>query len=116
MRPGRLRAIMMERAVTLLPQPLSPTMPRVCPSYRSKLTPSTATTFPSSRGKWVARSRTDSRGSRATGAAPLLAVWVCCISDTVSHEVEGEHDDYYGYGRYEYPGRKGHRLDLLGLL
>jgi len=37
-------------AVTLLPQPLSPTMPSVAPYWRSKLTPSTAFTVPSS---WV---------------------------------------------------------------
>ena len=37
-----------ERLVTLLPDPDSPTMPRVSPLRSSKLTPSTAFTMPSS--------------------------------------------------------------------
>ena len=37
-----------DSAVTLLPQPDSPTMPSVAPAGRSKLTPSTAGTTPSS--------------------------------------------------------------------
>ena len=40
-----------ERAVTLFPQPLSPTIPRVWPSHTSKLAPSTARTVPSSGKK-----------------------------------------------------------------
>ena len=42
---------MMERAVTLLPQPDSPTTPRVSPPRISKSTPSTALTTPSSVSK-----------------------------------------------------------------
>ncbi len=34
-----------------LPQPLSPTSPRVSPAFRSKLIPSTALTWPTTRGK-----------------------------------------------------------------
>ena len=41
----------MDWAVTLLPQPLSPTMPRVFPAWTSKLAPSTALTVPSSGKK-----------------------------------------------------------------
>jgi len=40
---------MIERAVTLLPQPLSPTMPSVAPRRSAKLTPSTARMMPCSR-------------------------------------------------------------------
>ena len=47
-RPGRSTIRRIERAVTLLPQPLSPTMPSVRPGSRSKETPSTARTMPSS--------------------------------------------------------------------
>ncbi len=47
-RPGRSTMRRMDRAVTLLPQPLSPTMPSVAPGYSSRLTPSTAFTVPSS--------------------------------------------------------------------
>ena len=47
-RPGRSTIRRMERAMTLLPQPLSPTMPRVLRGARSKCAPSTALTVPSS--------------------------------------------------------------------
>ena len=44
--------------VTLLPQPLSPTMPTTWLGKTSKLTPSTARTVPSSRRNDTRRSRT----------------------------------------------------------
>src|SRR5262245_10121172 len=62
MRPGRSTSRRIERAVTLLPQPLSPTIPSVFPGYSSKLTPSTAFTVPSSWAKYVFRSRTANSG------------------------------------------------------
>jgi hypothetical protein len=40
-------SLRMERAVTDLPQPVSPTRPRVSPFPMSKLTPSRALTTPS---------------------------------------------------------------------
>ncbi len=47
--PGGLGIMLMiERLVTDLPEPDSPTMPRVSPLRSSKLTPSTALTIPSS--------------------------------------------------------------------
>ena len=52
-----------DSAVTLLPQPDSPTMPSVPPAGRSKLTPSTAGTTPSSVWKYVRRSCTESSGA-----------------------------------------------------
>ena len=55
----------MERAVTLLPQPLSPTMPSVRPAWSSKLAPSTALTIPSSAKKYVRRSFTLRIGTRS---------------------------------------------------
>jgi len=54
----------LDLAVTLFPHPLSPTTPNVTPGYKSKLTPSTAFTNPSSCGKYVFRFRTDSNASR----------------------------------------------------
>jgi hypothetical protein len=60
-RSGRRR--MMERAVTLLPQPDSPTMPSVSPLPTSNDTPPTARVTPSWVKKCVSRSRTDSKGS-----------------------------------------------------
>ena len=58
---------MIELAVTLLPQPLSPTMPRVWPFASAKSTPFTACTTPLSVKKCVFRLRTSKIGS-----APLL--------------------------------------------
>ena len=55
---------MIVRQVTLLPQPDSPTIPRVWPFSTEKLTPSTALTMPSSVRKCVLRSRTSSRDMR----------------------------------------------------
>ena len=54
----RLRGLrpMIVRQVTLLPQPDSPTIPRVLPFSIEKETPSTALTIPSSVRKWVLRS------------------------------------------------------------
>src|SRR6185312_12752889 len=50
-----------DSAVTLLPQPDSPTRPRVSPKPSSKLTSSTARTTPSGVKKWVERFLTSSR-------------------------------------------------------
>ena len=51
---------MIERHVTLLPQPDSPTIPSVFPFSTEKLTPSTALTMPSSVRKLVRSSLTSS--------------------------------------------------------
>src|SRR5688572_1466824 len=62
MRPGGCGTRpMMERAVTLLPQPDSPTTPSVRPRSSEKSTPSTARTSPRSEAKVVRNSRTSSR-------------------------------------------------------
>jgi hypothetical protein len=42
------RSFMTEKAVTLFPEPDSPTTPRVCPSWIESVMPSTAFTTPSS--------------------------------------------------------------------
>ena len=54
---------MIESAVTLLPDPLSPTMPSVSSSYRSKETPLTAFTTPSCVKNCVLRSLTCSNAA-----------------------------------------------------
>src|SRR5687767_1309379 len=62
MRPGGCgTSPMMLSAVTLLPQPDSPTMPRVRPRSSVKSMPSTARTSPSSDAKCVRRFLTSSR-------------------------------------------------------
>src|SRR2546426_17391 len=111
-RPGRSTIRRIDRAVTLLPQPLSPTMPRVAPGYRSKLTPSTAFTVPSSWGKYVFRFRTD----KSVCVAVLTSIGIGGVPQSIAQEVEGHDDDDHGHGRDHQPRGDGHRLDVLGLL
>src|SRR5262245_45384128 len=126
-RPGRSTIRRIDRAVTLLPQPLSPTIPRVAPGYRSKLTPSTAFTVPSSCAKYVFRSRTERSGSRrvdatvltlATPPGPLRlsSIGIGGVAQTIAEEVEGHDGDDHWYGRNHEPWGDGHGLDVLGLL
>ncbi len=56
------------RAVTLLPEPLSPTRARVRPGLSSKLTSRTACRMCVRRWKSIERSRTERTGSAADGA------------------------------------------------
>src|SRR4051812_14531153 len=66
MRPGGCGTRpMMLSAVTLLPQPDSPTIPSVRPLPRLKSTPSTARTSPSSESKTVVRPLTSSSVARS---------------------------------------------------
>jgi hypothetical protein len=74
MRPGGLATSpMMESAVTLLPQPDSPTMPSVRPASSEKLTPSTALNVPASVRNAVRRPRTSSSALIAADASPGIA-------------------------------------------
>src|SRR3970040_501192 len=75
MRPGGCGTRpMIESAVTLLPQPDSPTMPRVRPRSRRKSTPSTARTTPRSEAKCVCSPRTSRRS-----ATSLLEILYCAF-------------------------------------
>src|SRR3954469_11353508 len=66
MRPGGCgTSPMMLSAVTLLPQPDSPTIPSVRPRSTLKSTPSTARTSPSSESKTVVRPLTSSSAARS---------------------------------------------------
>src|SRR5262245_34718567 len=136
MRPGRSTILRIDRAVTLLPHPLSPTMPSVARGKRSKLTPSTALTVPSSWAKYVLRFRTDRSGSAWPFRAPALpalswgeasdggrsppprlaSIRVGRIAQTVAEEVEGHDRHDHRNGRDQEPRRDGHGLDVLGLL
>ena len=64
----------MDKAVTVLPQPDSPTSPRVSPGARSKLTPATALTWPRAAAKFTVRSRTSSNGEASGLTAKLFAI------------------------------------------
>jgi hypothetical protein len=86
---------MIVRQVTLLPQPDSPTMPRVCPFSTEKETPSTARTIPSSVWKEVCRSLT----SRSANGLGEPDPWVDPGVEKVDYEVEdddrqGREDDH----------------------
>ena len=70
---GTMRRI--DWVVTLLPQPLSPAMPRVSPGASSKLRPSTALTVPCREKKWVCSPRTLSRAPSAQGVGSVIRPW-----------------------------------------
>ena len=129
MRPGGSTICRIERAITLLPEPLSPTIAeRACRARASSDTPSTAFTRPLRTGKCVARSRTSQDRRRARRAGPHALVGWC---DGVQHghllygsaasrrpsprklsAMHGGHHD--GAGR-EQPGRGRDRADVLRL-
>jgi hypothetical protein len=62
-RPGGWTSRMIERAVTDLPLPDSPTSPSVSPARTSKLTSSTAFTRPAGTSKTVVRPSTINKGT-----------------------------------------------------
>src|SRR5262249_45754692 len=110
-RPGRSTILKIDRAVTLLPQPLSPTMPSVAPGYKSRLTPSTALTVPSSWAKQVFRLRTDRSGARGSAA-----IGIGGLTKPVAPEVDRHDGDDHRHRRDHQPRRDRHGLDVLGLL
>ena len=65
---------MIDRDSTVLPEPDSPTMPRVRPPSSVNVTPSTARTSPRDDLKYVRTSSTTSNGSSVVAAAPMIAV------------------------------------------
>src|SRR4051812_28807487 len=73
---------------TLLPEPDSPTIPRISPGKSSYETPSTAWTIPSSVLNSTARSSIARSGSGTH--PPLLRVE--CVPEAVADEVHAEHD------------------------
>ncbi len=68
MRPGGSIRPRIEKPVTVLPEPDSPTSPMISPGDRSNDTPSTALIAPARVANSVRRSRTERRGA-VTGAA-----------------------------------------------
>src|SRR5437764_7109082 len=100
----------MPRLVTLLPDPDSPTMPRVLPRSTVNDSPSTALTTPSSVGKWMRRSRTSRKadggaagagcgssaatsGSVALMVAPFARCALGVLDPRVHEPVDDVHDD-----------------------
>lgn len=83
----------MERAVTLLPEPDSPTIPSVWPSSSVKETPSTALTTPSGVLKCVLRLLTSS------SATALLYRFPPRCARLPSGAILGEEVQYLGVGQ-----------------
>src|SRR5581483_5130329 len=73
---------------TLLPEPDSPTMPRISPGKTSYEMSSTACTMPSSVRNSTTRFRMERTGS---GTNPAL-LRIECVAQTVADEVDAEHD------------------------
>src|SRR5690242_14035401 len=90
---------MIERAVTDLPQPDSPTIPSVFPFSTEKSTPSTARTTPARVKKCVRRSFTSSSGLISALLRPRIEGVAQPIGDEVGAEDEsrdceaGDDDD-----------------------
>ena len=82
--PGGATRRMIDRDVTLLPQPDSPTRPRISPRSTEKSMPSTARTAPSRVWNEVRRPRTSSSGPRRARASAAAAPPAASSSMTVS--------------------------------
>src|SRR5450755_1639993 len=81
-----------ERAVTLLPQPDSPTRPSVPPSSSRHETPSTARTVPARVSKSTRRASTSRSGAAAAMGSELACQpRVERVAKTVAKQVDGEH-------------------------
>src|SRR5665213_3066826 len=104
MRAGSSSKFIIDFAATLLPEPDSPTMPRVSPRRSVKLTPSTARTTPASVKNQVRRSLTCSSGSASSG------IRVEPVAQAVAYEVEA---DYHRQDRYAREGRHPPLRDQL---
>src|SRR5699024_5332947 len=117
--PGRSTSCRIERAITLFPQPDSPTTANVSPRRMVRLTPSTAFTTPSSSWNSVRRllsSSTDgaSGSSRRSGVGALVGV--CCITQSIADEVHGQDSDEESQAGEHEPRRGLDRPDVLRVL
>src|SRR5690349_8961529 len=127
---------MMARLVTLLPEPLSPTMPSVSPSPTPNDTPSTARTGGPSVRNSTCRSRISRSGSgmslnglkRVDMASPRTAVrglitssvslvlqsWIEGVAQSVAEEIECEQRHTHRQrGKHEQPPKDFYRRDDL---
>src|SRR6478735_1140466 len=82
---------------TDLPEPDSPTMPRVLPRSRSNESPSAALTMPSTVGKWTFRSRTERKldtGIPSADANARVDDGVQHVDDDVGQNHEGAQQEH----------------------
>src|SRR4051794_34083946 len=103
---------MIEKPVTDLPEPDSPTRPSTSPRRTLKETSSTARTTPARVKKWVRRLRTSKVGAAAAmGATDAVAVALMVgstlqprvqyVPQLVADEVDGDDGDQQGDPRIE---------------
>src|ERR1700736_613708 len=93
MRPGGPTRPRIEKPVTVLPEPDSPTSPSTSPRSTVKLAPSTARTAP-----WRVKNDVDRSVTASTGAgmqSPLEAR-VHHVAQPVAHQVDGDDGDQQG--------------------
>src|SRR5438874_9737544 len=127
MRPGGCGiSPRIERVLTLLPEPDSPTIPSVSPGKTSYEMSSTAWTIPSSVLNSTTRSRIDRTGSGTTGSGTDSTLRrVESVAQPVADEVDAQHDQHDRQAREhrqpprlrvrlpagdEHPERRGRRL------
>src|SRR5262245_8472147 len=92
-----------ERAVTVLPQPDSPTTPTVSPRSMRRSTPSTARTMPSSVLNQVFRPRMSNRVSCTLTLLLKHAARIEGVAQAVADEVDREHGEEDGAAREQGP-------------
>src|SRR5581483_9171170 len=85
---GIATSLRTESAVTVLPQPDSPTTPSVSPAAIARSTPSTARTMPSSVEKCTLRPRISSSGAKSHHPARVER-----IAQPVADEVDRQHGE-----------------------
>src|SRR5438132_8534185 len=103
MRPGGdAMSRMIESAVTLLPEPDSPTIPSVSPSFSSNDKPLTARTMPSSVANVTRRSLTESSAMLGGSINKLICHFLCAaaarprvegVAQSLADEIERHHRD-----------------------
>ncbi len=119
MRPGASTICRIERAVTDLPDPLSPTTQSVLPGSIAKDRSLTARKTPVRSGNSTVRFFTSSSGLPAMETISVMpasfVIGVSRIAQAVAEEIERHDGNHDGAARQEEPGRRGDRADVLGL-
>ncbi|MNX59106.1 hypothetical protein D3C86_899630 [compost metagenome] len=119
-RPGVSMICRIERAVTDLPEPLSPTTQRVLPGSMEKDRSLTARKTPFRTGNSVTRLRTSSSGlagfmERMSLIRTSLIIGIGCIAQAVTEQIERHDGNDNSDARQEQPRRGCNRTDILRL-
>src|SRR5438132_829717 len=110
-RPGNSTRPISASAVTLLPDPDSPTQPTTSPTSSVRSIPSTAMTGAASAPNSTRRSSISTRAMRLLS----LELWIERVAQPVAHEIESEHGDENRETRESHhPGRALDELERVG--